>query len=547
MKPLNLKKISDKRYETVMKKLDLKKARPSKKKFIIIQIDSLPYSILKKFLDSHSCKFIRSMLKKGYTLQKFNCGLPTGTPSVQAGMMYGENSMLPAFRFVDKKAKRQFSFGNPNDVRDIETRYFSEKKGILEGGSSYSNIFSGGAERSILTLSTMTKKHYTKRLKETDLWFLLLLYPSSGSRVLYYSITELLIEILSIITYPFFKLIRNKHAIFGFWLPFRRIFMTAILTELITLGAILDIKRGVPKIAMNYINYDEVAHLRGPNSLSAYFMVRALDRRIKRIVKKAGDDYDIFILSDHGQVDGVPFEKLNDMTLAEFVGRCASVPSFGLSSAFEGRLTVIQLVLKKMVAFLGDFSLPLRFAGRTFAKIILKAIKPKHAEFIWKDKEQIFVSDSCCLANVYFNFSEERLDLSEIENKHPRLIEKLIKNQGIGMVLAKEGQDIILFGKGGKLIIGDTVKKEGHDFLKKYGTEDVLIEQLREFNKIDFVGDLVLFGNYEDGRAVSFTGHVGSHGGLGGDMMYPFFISKKKYDLSKVTNAKELYKIFSKY
>jgi hypothetical protein len=273
-----------------------------------------------------------------------------------------------------------------------------------------------------------------------------------------------------------------------------------------------------------------------------------LDRRIKRIVKSAGDGYDIYIMSDHGQVDCVPFRVLNGMKLSEFIERCAKVPSFGLSSTFEGRLSLMSIAMKKSLAFLDYVSAPLRWAGRLFAKGMLRAFKPRHHEFVWKDKEQIFVSDSCSLANVYFNISQDRTDFSAIEKRHPGLVDKLVRNKGIGIVMAKEKDEILLFGKGGKLTIKENdVIKHGKDFLKAYGDESVLIGQLRDFDKKKFIGDLVLFGNYADGVAVSFTDHVGAHGGIGGDMQFPFFISKEKHDLSKVTNARELHSIFKGY
>ena len=75
-------------------------------------------------------------------------------PAVQAGIMYGKNDDVPGFRFVDKKAKKQHSFGHPNHVKEFEKKHFS---GIIQEGSSYSNHFSGGASRSILTMSTITK------------------------------------------------------------------------------------------------------------------------------------------------------------------------------------------------------------------------------------------------------------------------------------------------------------------------------------------------------------------------------------------------------
>ncbi|MBU2561797.1 MAG: alkaline phosphatase family protein [Nanoarchaeota archaeon] len=542
--------ITDRRSESVMRRLDLKKAKPSKRKFIIIQIDSLPYSILERFLHRGSCKFINRLIKKeGYHLQRFNCGLPSGTPSVQSGIMYGDNSMIPGFRFVDKKKKQQFSFGNPNHAKYIESTFFAGKKGILEGGASYANHFSGGAQRSIFTMSTITKSKNFRRIRESSLWLFLFLHPASLWRVLYYSVAELLIESVEIMTHPFLRLLGKRKAIFGFRLPFRRLLMNVILAEIITLGAVIDIKRKVPRIYLNYMSYDDIAHLRGPHSTSAFFMVRALDRRIKRIVRKTkDDDYDIFIISDHGQVDSVPFRAVNGMTLAEFIEKCAHVESFGLTSANEGRLSLIGVLMKKTLGFLNYVSAPLRWAGSSFARGMLKVIKPQQYRFVWDEDERIFVADSCSLAHVYFSISNERMDLHQVNRKYPLLIEKLLRNRSIGMVMAQQGDRIMLMHGRGMVIIGkDFVRKQGRDFLQEYGDEETLISQLRDFNSLKFVGDLVLFGSYKDGVAVSFTEHVGSHGGIGGDMMYPFFISKKKYNLSKVTNARELHRIFKEY
>ncbi len=543
--------LDDKRYESVMRMLDLEFVRPKRKrKFLIIQVDSLPYSILKRFLDGGSCRFIKSLIEKeGYNFQKYNCGIPSTTPAIQAGIMYGKNSMIPGFRFVDKKSKRQFSFGNPNHVKYLEDRFFRKSKGILEGGSSYSNHFSGGAERSILTMSTMTRNKHFRRVKESSLWLFLFLHPASLFRVIYYSLAELLIEAGEVVTYPVRSLFSKRKAIFGFRLPFRRVLMNVILAEIITIGVILDIKRGVPKIYMNYMNYDDIAHLRGPNSASAYFMVRAADRRIKRIMKRIRDDsYDVFIMSDHGQVEAVPFRAVQGMTLAKFIEKCARVESFGLTSAHEGRLTMMGVVLRKMLGFLKYVSTPLRWSGRVFTRGMLRVLRPKRYRFVWDDKEKIFVLDSCSLANVYFNVSKERMDLKAIDRKYPKLVDKLVRNRYIGFVMVRRGGDVLLLNSRGSVRISrDGVKKKGRDFLKDYGDPDIIVEQVRKYDRFRFIGDLVIFGRLKDGVAVSFTEHVGAHGGLGKDINHPFFISRRKFDLSGVKNAQELHSIFRGY
>jgi len=544
-------KIVDKRYESVMRRLGLDIVKPRKKrKLLIIQIDALSHEILQRMFDKGSCRFLKSLIDKhDYHFQKYNCGIPSGTPTVQAGIMYGDNSVIPGFRFLDKKSRKSISFGNPNNAKHMENTYFSKKKGILEKGSSYSNQFSGGAHRSILTMSTMTKNKKFRRIKESNIWLFLFLHPASLLRVLYFTVAEMIIEFLELITHPFLRLFGKKKAIFGFRIPIRRFLMNVILTELITIGAIMDIKRHVPKIYLNFLNFDDIAHLRGPNSLASYFTLRALDRRVKRIVKNVKDDeYDIFIMSDHGQVDAVPFRAVNGMTLAEFIGKCARVPSFGLTSAHEGRLSIIGVVLKKSVMFLKFVSTPLRWMGTVSVKGMLKVIKPKKYRFVWDEKEAIFVLDSCALANVYFNRWKERADLKKIEKKHPKLITKLLRNKSIGLVMAKKGDDIVIMHRKGKVIISkDRVKKSGKDFLKRFGEEDVLIRQFRDLDRKKFLGDLVLFGNYANGLAVSFTAHVGAHGGIGGNMCYPFMISKERFNLKKVANARQLHRVFKSY
>jgi hypothetical protein len=69
--------------------------------------------------------------------------------------------------------------------------------------------------------------------------------------------------------------------------------------------------RGVPAIYANYIGYDEIAHHLGPRSTAAYRALKALDRQI-RDVKKALDTvalrpYDLYIMSDHGMTESLPF------------------------------------------------------------------------------------------------------------------------------------------------------------------------------------------------------------------------------------------------
>lgn len=543
--------IKDKRLELAREKLKLPKLRKKKKKYIALQLDGVSYEVLKKAMEKGYCRYIKKLVEKeGMHLQKYNCGMPSGTPAIQAGIMYGENKNIPSFRFIDKKKKRYISFARPGLVRYAEENLIkNNKEGIMKKGASYSNHFSGSADRSILTMSTISSYKRLKRMKESDLWFLLLINPASLFRVIYYSLAELSIEAISFTWNLLTSWLSKKNGIYKAWVPFRRVIANAVMAELLTKGATIDLKRGVPRIYLTFLNYDDISHLRGPESIQAFFILRAIDKRVKRIMKQAKKEgYDVFVLSDHGQVPGKPFRQSHGMDLPRFIQRCTKTKSFGIDEG-PRRAGLIRAGLKKTMAIFRYVSAPLRWIIKGFAKSTLKIMRGKRYPFDWKDKKRIFVVDSCSLANVYFNFSDERVLRRKIEKKYPLLIKKLVRNRSIGIVMVKDKEKTSFIAKNGQLDVYDDGKYEtsGKNFLKKYGKPRVLLEQLKEFSKKNFLGDLVLFGNIKDGVCTSFTEHVGCHGSIGKEMMEPFFISKQKYDLSKVIDAKELYKIFKAY
>ncbi len=543
-------RIIEKRNEYLLKKLNLKRQRTQKKKFIVMQIDGLSYDILKKAMQKGHVKFLKTLVEKEENyLTHYNCGLPSGTPAIQAAIMYGDNKNIPAFRFIDKKRKRYYNFANPRSVREVWREFYKDKKGIVEGGSSYGNHLSGGAKRSIFTMNTVTEKKRLKRVKESSIWLVVLLNPYSLLRVLYYTMSELTIETASFVWNLLTKWFTKKNGIYNVWLPFRRLFMEVIFSELVTKAAILDIKRGVPRIYLTFLNYDDISHVRGPESLEAYFVLRGVDRRVKRIYKEAEKEgYDIYILSDHGQMPAVPFRIMNNMELSKFIEKCANVKSFGTEEHVR-RASLFKAALLKLVYSVHHLSAPLRWVVKIFVKSTLKVLRKKKYPFDWENKNSIFAVDSCNLASVYFNFSDEPVTIEQIERKFPKLLDKLIRNKGIGVIMGRTKDSILLLGKNGKIKIrpDGNMKKTGKEFLKKFGNPEILIKQLKELASKNFQGDLVLFGNINNGFSTSFTDHVGAHGGIGAPAMKPFFISKYHPDLTHITDAKEIHKLFTKY
>ena len=127
-----------------------------------------------------------------------------------------------------------------------------------------------------------------------------------------------------------------------------------------------------------------------------------------------------------------------------------------------------------------------------------------------------------------------------------KFIRKIVAHPGIGFLVVKDGTKIRLISKKGQMIIENNVIT-GKDFISHLGDVRIITNQIKNLSKMKNVGDLVVFGNYDGKRVVSFVDNFGTHSGLGGEQSNAFFISKNKVDLSKETSSKVLHKLFSAY
>src|SRR5204863_8342912 len=139
-----------------------KRPRPPQRGLIMLQIDALAYSDLRRALELGLCPTIARLLREGFALRRWFCGLPSATPYCQAGMFYGENDGIPAFRFCDKTARRVITCNAPHGVQYIRDRI--QAPGALAGGSSYVNLLDGDAQTVAFTVATREKMSVYRRL-----------------------------------------------------------------------------------------------------------------------------------------------------------------------------------------------------------------------------------------------------------------------------------------------------------------------------------------------------------------------------------------------
>ncbi|MBI3313807.1 MAG: endonuclease/exonuclease/phosphatase family protein [Candidatus Omnitrophica bacterium] len=288
---------------------------------ILIQIDGLSYSHFHQAMKRGYLHFVKGLTTdEGYHDWHHYSGVPSSTPAIQAELFYGAKQYVPAFRFHDHKTGKIFTFYDSNAADSIEKRLEKKGEGLLSEGSSYSNIFKGGAkENAHFCASSIGWKAFFNALNPYPLTVLFFFNLFGVLRIIYYAVVELILA--------FVESLRGTFMGFGFREEFlfilSRLIVTVGLRELATIGVRMDIARGLPIIHVNFFGYDDQAHRRGPSSQFAYWALPGIDGCISRIWRAAQNsllrEYDVWLYSDHGQEEVTPYPIENKKTIQEAV------------------------------------------------------------------------------------------------------------------------------------------------------------------------------------------------------------------------------------
>ena len=126
---------------------------------VFVQVDGLARSVLDRALRSGDVPNLHRWLAEGrHELVGWETGWSSQTGVSQCGILHGSVVDMPAFRWVDKTTGKVVVSNRPDSAAAIEARH-SDGEGLLaHDGSSYGNLFSGDAERAVLTMSVVAKK-----------------------------------------------------------------------------------------------------------------------------------------------------------------------------------------------------------------------------------------------------------------------------------------------------------------------------------------------------------------------------------------------------
>jgi endonuclease/exonuclease/phosphatase family metal-dependent hydrolase len=271
---------------------------------LLIQIDGLPRRQLEAAMAKGRMPFLRRLRDHGqYRLHTFYSGLPSTTPAVQGELYYGVRSGVPAFSFLDRASGEMGMLFDPDWARRFEDKFSARGEGLLRGGSSWSNIFSGGAEAkesNFCVAHTGFGDTWRSGRILAILIFLLMQFPAM-LRISGLVLLELIIGLPEAVR----GLLKGQWFTQELGMVLSRMCVGVALREIVTIGGKVDVTRGLPIVHLNFLGYDELSHRRGPSSSFAHWSLKGIDRAIKDLFLAAyrsqRRDYHVWVFSDHGQ------------------------------------------------------------------------------------------------------------------------------------------------------------------------------------------------------------------------------------------------------
>jgi hypothetical protein len=261
----------------------------------------------------------------------------------------------------------------------------------------------------------------------------------------------------------------NRHE-----LPFllNHLLVGTLLKEVAQGQAILDLVRGVPRVFLNFHDYDEVSHRRGPG-LAEEQVLRGIDHGVEAmfaIAAACDDPPDVYVFSDHGQLPATPFERELGCTFRDWVRGA------GDAGTEPPRLP------RSVTEAVGEEEGPYAFEP---------------------DLEPV---DSGNYAHVYFERGEP-LDARAIVRRHGRTLARILACPGIGLALMRHDGGAIAFAGGKRVDPADP------GTVPRAVSPQGVAAALEELVHSPAAGDVVCYGAWRPEGCVALSWEWSSHGG----------------------------------
>jgi hypothetical protein len=504
---------------------------PTDRRFLIVQIDGLSRAVLEYALASGRMPFLAHLLSRhGYRVAPMAVGLPTSTAAFQMAAMYGVQPDIPAFHYYDRTRRTDVHFPRPGHAAQVEAEHASERCGILEGGSAYGCVFTGGAENNLFSFARLGRPTGAGLLCAASA-FVVLGWVVVKSGV--HTLIELLRAALRFLADPV-----------GQWGGWRwltiKITLTVWVRALFTLAVARDLYLGTRAVYVNYLEYDVAAHAFGPRSRAALRTLSGVDRslgQLWRVLRRVPEHrYDLYILADHGQAPCVPYRKVREgQRLERWVFDEFFAPSRAVPAPAHPPSGLAQGIRARRRDVAGWFQ---RFANYLDEEFLRRTDPEAH------ERAGVRVIAAGPNALLYAVDAPKPLGIAAIEARFPGLACGLSRSAGVGFVLARSEDGAVCFFRGHRYRLGDG---EAGPFEGR-ADATLVVEGIRDLMAMPSAGDLVIYGIDAPEGHVSYIPEVGAHAGPSPDEMHTFIVYAAGVTLpSPITHPVQLYDHFIRY
>jgi hypothetical protein len=464
------------------------------RKLVILHVDGLGADSLEKALREGRMPFVQRLMEtEGYEIHRYRCGVPSTTPFAQAGILYGDNSEIPSFRWWDRESEVLVQFGAGSTFKKVADKYFQGCEPLTKDGACIAACYPAGAADDFGI--AYQDRTYGRDEKSRSAAHVLVPYLANPAHLGDWVLQTVLVAGRTIKDLTAARK-SGRH-------PASSYVITDVVEEIfvhhLTRFAVQQaMQEGYSPIYAGFYAFDETAHAFGPEDPAALRVLKHVDRSIEKVASSRHDQYELVVLSDHGQNETVPFLAAHGKRFGEVIA--------GLMPGFH-----VQEI-----------------KGESFGVPEEESVGGLRLIF------------SGGLAHMYFTGRSLRFQYRDLEANHPRLAAAISGLDQVALVMARDGAEDV-FLKGGQEYRGADAKS----LLEDYDDPDVLLAQLSRLNSFKNAGDLIMFGSSTGGRQVNFENQGGGHGSIGGEQLHPFVLAKKEWqiDTSQVRGAHELHPI----
>ncbi len=473
---------------------------------LFVQLDGVPFPVAQWALQSGSMPTLHRWTGEGsHRLHQWTVQMPCTTPASQQGILHGTCAGVPAFRWYDRELGRVLVANRPADAAVIEARASNGAGLLCADGISVSNLFSGDAPRTSMTMSKVSLTRGSRGTRRAVSRFMM--RPDGFMRSVSRTVGEVIKERFQAAQQRRRQVQPRVRRPWTF--AILRAVTNGLLRDLNTAIVAEEMMQGTHSIYVDYVDYDEVAHHAGGSRIESLRVLESLDRVLsvlEQVAALAPRRYRILVLSDHGQAQGEPFASRYGQSLGDLCQDLAAADVTAILDHVEGWGRA-EVLLDDLA---GEGSASERVADSVAARVRSRTTTPDTS-----DGADLIALGSGNLGLVYVR-GPERLTMEEVQQRWPQLVSGLAAHPGVGFVAGVSGEvgPLVVGADGSHRLLDGHVT--GVDPLAVFGPHapGVILRAL----EIPEAPDLYVNSAVDEstGEVAAFEGLLGCHGGLGG-------------------------------